>query len=197
MSVTVFNPRIDDAAVDTTVTAPAVTALKAPNSIQKPIAQAPVNGAPKKVFVTTQGCQMNVYDSGKMLDVLGDSHGMEVTHDIDEADVLLMNTCSIREKAQEKVFSELGRWRKLKEKRPDLVIGVGGCVASQEGDNIQKRAPYVDMVFGPQTLHRLPELYDQSHEQREISPKNRIGTVDVSFPSIEKFDFLPAKSRRL
>lgn len=191
MSVTVFNPRIDDAAVDTTVTAPAVTALKAPNSIQKPIAQAPVNGAPKKVFVTTQGCQMNVYDSGKMLDVLGDSHGMEVTHDIDEADVLLMNTCSIREKAQEKVFSELGRWRKLKEKRPDLVIGVGGCVASQEGDNIQKRAPYVDMVFGPQTLHRLPELYDQSHEQREISPKNRIGTVDVSFPSIEKFDFLP------
>lgn len=94
----------------------------------------------------------------KMLDVLGDSHGMEVTHDIDEADVLLMNTCSIREKAQEKVFSELGRWRKLKEKRPDLVIGVGGCVASQEGDNIQKRAPYVDMVFGPQTLHRLRTL---------------------------------------
>lgn len=139
----------------------------------------------QKVFVTTQGCQMNVYDSGKMLDVLGDSHGMEVTHNIDEADVLLMNTCSIREKAQEKVFSELGRWRKLKEKRPDLVIGVGGCVASQEGDNIQKRAPYVDMVFGPQTLHRLPELYDQSNEQRNISPKNRIGTIDVSFPSIE------------
>ena len=117
---------------------------------------------------------MNVYDSDKMLDVLGDSHGMQVTHNIDEADVLLMNTCSIREKAQEKVFSELGRWRKLKEKRPDLVIGVGGCVASQEGDNIQKRAPYVDMVFGPQTLHRLPELYDQSNDQRHVAPKNRI-----------------------
>ena len=177
MSVTVFNPRIDDAAVENRVTAPAVTALEASNSVQASTAQTPVSvnesGAPKKVFVTTQGCQMNVYDSGKMLDVLGDSHGMEVTHNIDEADVLLMNTCSIREKAQEKVFSELGRWRKLKEKRPDLVIGVGGCVASQEGDNIQKRAPYVDMVFGPQTLHRLPELYDQSHEQRSISPKNR------------------------
>ncbi|HAR76216.1 MAG TPA: tRNA (N6-isopentenyl adenosine(37)-C2)-methylthiotransferase MiaB, partial [Psychrobacter sp.] len=183
MSVTVFNPRIDDAAASDIA---AVTALNELSS-----AQAPVKAANKKVFITTQGCQMNVYDSGKMLDVLGDSHGMEVTHNIDEADVLLMNTCSIREKAQEKVFSELGRWRKLKEKRPDLVIGVGGCVASQEGDNIQKRAPYVDMVFGPQTLHRLPELYDQSHEQREIAPKNRIGTVDVSFPSIEKFDFLP------
>ena len=145
----------------------------------------------KKVYIVTQGCQMNVYDSEKMGDVLGDSHGMEVTTDITEADVLLMNTCSIREKAQEKVFSELGRWRKLKEKNPDLVIGVGGCVASQEGDNIQKRAPYVDMVFGPQTLHRLPELYDQSAKQRGVSPKNRIGTVDVSFPSIEKFDFLP------
>ena len=174
MSVTVFNPRIDDDAVaETTVTARAVTALKEASSAQAPVEKA----ATKKVFVTTQGCQMNVYDSGKMLDVLGDSHGMEVTHDIDEADVLLMNTCSIREKAQEKVFSELGRWRKLKEKRPDLVIGVGGCVASQEGDNIQKRAPYVDMVFGPQTLHRLPELYDQSNEQREIAPKNRMVTL--------------------
>ncbi|WP_131667804.1 tRNA (N6-isopentenyl adenosine(37)-C2)-methylthiotransferase MiaB [Psychrobacter pygoscelis] len=145
----------------------------------------------KKVFIATQGCQMNVYDSEKMGDVLGDSHDMEVTTNIDEADVLLMNTCSIREKAQEKVFSELGRWRKLKEKKPELVIGVGGCVASQEGDNIQKRAPYVDMVFGPQTLHRLPELYDQSTTQQHVSPKNRIGIVDVSFPSIEKFDFLP------
>ena len=178
MSVSVFNPRTDDAAVAT----PAGAALLEPSAVQ-------ANTVVKKVFITTQGCQMNVYDSDKMLDVLGDSHGMQVTHNIDEADVLLMNTCSIREKAQEKVFSELGRWRKLKEKRPDLVIGVGGCVASQEGDNIQKRAPYVDMVFGPQTLHRLPELYDQSHEQRDIAPKNRIGTVDVSFPSIEKFDF--------
>ena len=150
MSVTVFNPRLDDANVTpTTASAPTVAALKDSSSASMSADQAPT----KKVFVTTQGCQMNVYDSGKMLDVLGDSHGMEVTHNIDEADVLLMNTCSIREKAQEKVFSELGRWRKLKEKRPDLVIGVGGCVASQEGDNIQKRAPYVDMVFGPQTLH--------------------------------------------
>ena len=146
MSVTVFNPRINDAAVtETTADAPAITALNEASSAQAPVDE---NMTTKKVFVTTQGCQMNVYDSDKMLDVLGDSHGMEVTHDIDEADVLLMNTCSIREKAQEKVFSELGRWRKLKEKRPDLVIGVGGCVASQEGDNIQKRAPYVDMVFG-------------------------------------------------
>lgn len=147
--------------------------------------------SPKKVFIATQGCQMNVYDSEKMGDVLGDSHGMVVTNNIDDADVLLMNTCSIREKAQEKVFSELGRWRKLKEKNPDLVIGVGGCVASQEGDKIQKRAPYVDMVFGPQTLHRLPELYEKSSQQKTVKPKNRIGTVDVSFPSIEKFDFLP------
>ncbi|MGI9340500.1 MAG: radical SAM protein, partial [Psychrobacter sp.] len=186
MSVTVFDPRIDttdtSSTVETILAAQAATALEESHSAAAPV---------KKVFVTTQGCQMNVYDSDKMLDVLGDSHGMQVTHDIDEADVLLMNTCSIREKAQEKVFSELGRWRKLKEKRPDLVIGVGGCVASQEGDNIQKRAPYVDMVFGPQTLHRLPELYDQSNEQRNIAPKNRIGTIDVSFPSIEKFDFLP------
>lgn len=145
----------------------------------------------KKVFIETQGCQMNVYDSEKMADVLGDSHGMILTDNIDEADVLIMNTCSIREKAQEKVFSQLGRWRKLKEKNPDLVIGVGGCVASQEGDNIQARAPYVDMVFGPQTLHRLPELYEKSQSQSDIKPKNRIGVVDVSFPSIEKFDFLP------
>ncbi|WP_066804886.1 tRNA (N6-isopentenyl adenosine(37)-C2)-methylthiotransferase MiaB [Moraxella oblonga] len=153
---------------------------------------------PKKVFIATQGCQMNEYDSQKMGDVLGDSHGMVVTTDINEADVLIMNTCSIREKAQEKVFSELGRWRKLKEKNPNLVIGVGGCVASQEGDNIQKRAPYVDMVFGPQTLHRLPELYNNSQKAKSVfednpknKNKNRIGVVDVSFPSIEKFDFLP------
>lgn len=146
---------------------------------------------PKKVYITTQGCQMNSYDSDKMGDVLSNSHGMIITNDINEADVLIMNTCSVREKAQEKVFSELGRWRKLKEKNPNLVIGVGGCVASQEGDNIQKRAPYVDMVFGPQTLHRLPELYEQSLKQSGVKPTNRIGTVDVSFPSIEKFDFLP------
>lgn len=160
--------------------------------------------APKKVFIATQGCQMNEYDSQKMGDVLGDSHGMIVTDDINEADVLIMNTCSIREKAQEKVFSELGRWRKLKDKNPHLVIGVGGCVASQEGNNIQKRAPYVDMVFGPQTLHRLPQMYDEltaktarakalnvEHTNTGKNGKTRIGVVDVSFPSIEKFDFLP------
>lgn len=151
----------------------------------------PADTRVKRVFIETQGCQMNVYDSEKMADVLGDSHGMILTDNPEEADVLLMNTCSIREKAQEKVFSELGRWKKLKEKNPNLVIGVGGCVASQEGDKIQSRAPYVDMVFGPQTLHRLPELYDQSTKQLDIKPKNRIGVVDVSFPSIEKFDFLP------
>ncbi|WP_323842374.1 tRNA (N6-isopentenyl adenosine(37)-C2)-methylthiotransferase MiaB [Moraxella sp. Pampa] len=145
----------------------------------------------KKVYITTQGCQMNEYDSKKMGDVLGDSHGMVITTDINEADVLIMNTCSIREKAQEKVFSELGRWRKLKLKNPNLIIGVGGCVASQEGNNIQKRAPFVDMIFGPQTLHRLPELYNKSIKQAEELPRNRIGVVDVSFPSIEKFDFLP------
>lgn len=149
------------------------------------------NPSVKKVYIETQGCQMNVYDSEKIADVLGDSHGMILTHDINEADVLIMNTCSIREKAQEKVFSQLGRWRKLKQQKPNLVIGVGGCVASQEGDNIQARAPYVDMVFGPQTLHRLPELYQQAQTQSNIKPKNRIGVVDVSFPSIEKFDFLP------
>lgn len=182
MTVTIFTPSAKEQITNTIPTE------------NQPTAEQPLNQAEtprKKVYIVTQGCQMNVYDSEKMGDVLGDSHGMEVTTDINEADVLLMNTCSIREKAQEKVFSELGRWRKLKEKNPDLVIGVGGCVASQEGDNIQKRAPYVDMVFGPQTLHRLPELYDQSAKQRGVSPKNRIGTVDVSFPSIEKFDFLP------
>lgn len=154
--------------------------------------------APKKVYIATQGCQMNEYDSQKMGDVLGDSHGMVITNDISEADVLIMNTCSIREKAQEKVFSELGRWRKLKLKNPNLVIGVGGCVASQEGDNIQKRAPYVDMVFGPQTLHRLPQMYDEltkktayAKDLNQTIGKSRIGVVDVSFPNIEKFDFLP------
>ena len=127
---------------------------------------------------------MNVYDSGKMLDVLGDSHGMEVTHNIDEADVLLMNTCSIREKAQEKVFSQLGRWKSLKKDGKPVLIGVGGCVASQEGEGIVKRAPYVDLVFGPQTLHRLPELI---RERRETGKPQ----VDISFPEIEKFDRLP------
>lgn len=146
----------------------------------------------KRLYIETQGCQMNEYDSSRMADLLGDSHGYIVTHDPAEADVLLMNTCSIREKAQEKVFSELGRWRKFKEANPDVVIGVGGCVASQEGEVIQKRAPYVDMVFGPQTLHRLPSMLDQHHEHKtNKQPRKKISLVDISFPDIEKFDFLP------
>ncbi|MFQ5609850.1 MAG: tRNA (N6-isopentenyl adenosine(37)-C2)-methylthiotransferase MiaB [Woeseiaceae bacterium] len=137
-----------------------------------------------KLYIKTMGCQMNEYDSDKMADVLRASHGYELTPNPEEADLLLVNTCSIREKAQEKVFSELGRWRAWKEQRPEIMIGVGGCVASQEGDGIQKRAPFVDMVFGPQTLHRLPELVN------EVRDKGR-GVVDVSFPEIEKFDCLP------
>ena len=127
---------------------------------------------------------MNEYDSNKMSDVLKASHGLDLTEDINEADVLLINTCSIREKAEDKLFHQLGRWRKLKEKNPNLVIGVGGCVASQEGDLILKRAPYVDMIFGPQTLHRLPSMLNEALNDHEI-------TVDISFPEIEKFDHLP------
>ena len=137
-----------------------------------------------KLYVRTFGCQMNEYDSDKMGDVLKESHGLELTEDITEADVLLVNTCSIREKAEEKLFHQLGRWRKLKEKKPNLVIGVGGCVASQEGDLILKRAPYVDMIFGPQTLHRLPNMLNEALNENQIS-------IDISFPEIEKFDHLP------
>ncbi|MCP8685986.1 tRNA (N6-isopentenyl adenosine(37)-C2)-methylthiotransferase MiaB [Marinobacterium sedimentorum] len=139
----------------------------------------------KKLFIKTHGCQMNEYDSSRMADLLGESHALELTDNPEDADVLLLNTCSIREKAQEKVFHQLGRWRKLKDRNPDLVIGVGGCVASQEGEAIYKRAPYVDMIFGPQTLHRLPEMIDLTHQGQK-------GVVDVSFPEIEKFDHLPA-----
>jgi len=138
----------------------------------------------QKVFIQTHGCQMNEYDSAKMLDVLESDMGMQVTDLAEEADLLLLNTCSIREKAQEKVFSQLGRWRKLKLAKPDLVIGVGGCVASQEGHAIRDRAPYVDVVFGPQTLHRLPDMV------REVR-RNKVPLVDISFPEIEKFDCLP------
>ena len=140
--------------------------------------------APKKVFIKTFGCQMNEYDSSRMADMLRAAEGMESTETAEEADVILLNTCSVREKAQEKVFSHLGVFAPLKEKNPDLVIGVGGCVASQEGENIVTRAPYVDVVFGPQTLHRLPEL---------IRGKRQTGLsqVDISFPEIEKFDHLP------
>jgi tRNA-2-methylthio-N6-dimethylallyladenosine synthase len=136
----------------------------------------------KKVFIKTFGCQMNEYDSDKMADVLGAAQGYEPTQDVEEADLILFNTCSVREKAQEKVFSDLGRVKHLKEK--GVLIGVGGCVASQEGAEIIKRAPYVDVVFGPQTLHRLPELL----RQRQALQKPQ---VDISFPEIEKFDHLP------
>ena len=141
-------------------------------------------GSAKKVFIKTFGCQMNEYDSNRMLDSLNDSHGVVATKDETEADIILLNTCSVREKAQEKVFSQLGRWKNLKDKNPELVIGVGGCVASQEGDAIMKRAPYVDMVFGPQTLHRLPKMYDDVK-------KTQSSSVDITFPEIEKFDALP------
>jgi tRNA-2-methylthio-N6-dimethylallyladenosine synthase len=138
-----------------------------------------------KLYIKTHGCQMNEYDSSRMADVLVDSHRLELTQDPEAADVLLLNTCSIREKAQEKVFSELGRWKELKDARPQLVIGVGGCVASQEGEAIRARAPYVDIVFGPQTLHRLPAMLDAARRAQQP-------VIDITFPEIEKFDCLPA-----
>ena len=138
----------------------------------------------KKLYIKTHGCQMNEYDSSRMRDMLQESHDMVTTDNPEDADVLLLNTCSIREKAQEKVFHQLGRWKHLKKKNPDLIIGVGGCVASQEGAEIGKRAPYVDLVFGPQTLHRLPEMMEKR------TPGGAI-VVDISFPEIEKFDKLP------
>ena len=137
-----------------------------------------------KLHIRTFGCQMNEYDSNKMSDVLKHSHGLELTENIDQADVLLVNTCSIREKAEEKLFHQLGRWKKLKTTKPNLVIGVGGCVASQEGDLILKRAPYVDLIFGPQTLHRLPNMLNDVLDKSQVS-------IDISFPEIEKFDHLP------
>ena len=137
-----------------------------------------------KLYIRTHGCQMNEYDSARMADVLNASHGLELTQDEAEADVVLINTCSIREKAQEKVFSQLGRWKELKQGAKPVVIGVGGCVASQEGAAIVKRAPYVDLVFGPQTLHRLPQMIDAHRATGKPQ-------VDISFPEIEKFDNLP------
>lgn len=139
----------------------------------------------KKLYIKTNGCQMNEYDSSKMAEVLHASHGLVKTDLVEEADVILLNTCSIREKAQEKVFSQLGQWREYKAKNPHVLIGVGGCVASQEGSDIIKRAPFVDVVFGPQTLHRLPALINERIQ------KNK-SVVDISFPEIEKFDHLPA-----
>ena len=138
----------------------------------------------KKLHIVTHGCQMNEYDSNRMRDLLGKSHDMIPTNTAEDADVILLNTCSIREKAQEKVFHQLGRWKHLKKTNPQLIIGVGGCVASQEGEAIAKRAPFVDIIFGPQTLHRLPELM----ETKKSSNK---AVVDISFPEIEKFDHLP------
>lgn len=144
----------------------------------------PALPAKGKLFIKTHGCQMNEYDSAKMADVLAASDGLELTDNVEEADVVLVNTCSIREKAQEKVFSQLGRWKALKADGKPVIIGVGGCVASQEGAAIVKRAPYVDLVFGPQTLHRLPELIRARRESGKPQ-------VDISFPEIEKFDRLP------
>ena len=139
----------------------------------------------RKLYIKTFGCQMNEYDSSKSAELLGESHGLILVDTPEEADVLLLNTCSVREKAQEKVFSQLGMWREIKAQRPEVVIGVGGCVASQEGEAIRQRAPYVDLIFGPQTLHRLPQMLE-AHQQKH-APQ-----VDVSFPEIEKFDNLPA-----
>lgn len=138
----------------------------------------------KKLYIKTHGCQMNEYDSNRMRDLLGESHQMVATENPEDADVILINTCSIREKAQEKLFHELGRWKHLKKNNPDLVIGVGGCVASQEGAAIAERAPFVDIIFGPQTLHRLPEMMETKRDNGAV-------VVDISFPEVEKFDKLP------
>ena len=140
-----------------------------------------------KLYIETHGCQMNEYDSTRMGQLLSESHDLQMTDDPAEADVILLNTCSIRERAQEKVFHQLGRWRKLKQARPEVLIGVGGCVASQEGSALVDRAPFVDLVFGPQTLHRLPEMINE----RRLQTVNKKAVVDISFPEIEKFDRLP------
>ena len=170
--------------------APSAPASDLPSSAATPL---PVLGDPAvlaarpsrgKLYIQTHGCQMNEYDSAKMADVLAASDGLELTDNVEDADVVLVNTCSIREKAQEKVFSQLGRWKALKKDGKPVLIGVGGCVASQEGEAIVKRAPFVDLVFGPQTLHRLPELIRARREQN-------VPQVDISFPEIEKFDRLP------
>ena len=140
----------------------------------------------KKLFIKTHGCQMNEYDSAKMFDLLEEKENFELAKSEDEADLLILNTCSIREKAQEKVFHQIGRWRKIKEKNPNLKIAIGGCVASQEGEKIIKRAPAVDIVFGPQTLHKLPELYNKKE-------KTNLNQIDISFPKLEKFSHIPVK----
>ncbi|HHW4675058.1 MAG TPA: tRNA (N6-isopentenyl adenosine(37)-C2)-methylthiotransferase MiaB, partial [Xylella fastidiosa subsp. pauca] len=169
--------------------APALLPLPAPNPHHTHAAHPgnPSHDRPPsrgKLFIKTHGCQMNEYDSAKMADVLTTTEALELTDNPEEADIILINTCSIREKAQEKVFSQLGRWRALKTSGRDVIIGVGGCVASQEGEAIVKRAPYVDLVFGPQTLHRLPDMIRARREQNRPQ-------VDIRFPEIEKFDHLP------
>ncbi|PJE78655.1 tRNA-2-methylthio-N(6)-dimethylallyladenosine synthase [invertebrate metagenome] len=141
----------------------------------------------KKLYIKTHGCQMNEYDSSRIADLLGETHALALTDDPEEADILLVNTCSVREKAEEKLFHQLGRWKRFKEKNPNVLIGVGGCVASQEGSAIRRRAPYVDLIFGPQTLHRLPEMINKSVTKH-------VPVVDVTFPEIEKFDRLPEPS---
>ncbi len=161
-------------------TSPAAVLVPLPGAVPRAIP----GGARGKLYIKTHGCQMNEYDSAKMADVLAEHEGLELTDVPEEADVVLVNTCSIREKAQEKVFSQLGRWKALKNNGREVIIGVGGCVASQEGEAIVRRAPYVDLVFGPQTLHRLPELIRARREQNRPQ-------VDISFPEIEKFDRLP------
>src|SRR5690606_8363239 len=181
----------------TTMTGMTATPDTAPDAAIAPAATSPPSlvplpgvpraipgGARGKLYIKTHGCQMNEYDSARMADVLAEHEGLELTDNPEEADVVLVNTCSIREKAQEKVFSQLGRWKALKDGGRDVIIGVGGCVASQEGEAIIRRAPYVDLVFGPQTLHRLPELIRARREQKRPQ-------VDISFPEIEKFDRLP------
>ena len=140
----------------------------------------------RKLYIKTFGCQMNEYDSSRLADSLADSHGYEAVDNPEQADLLLLNTCSVREKAQEKVFSQLGRWRPWKSANPDIIIGVGGCVASQEGGNILNKAPYVDFVFGPQTYHRVSDMVDEA-----VLAQTR--KVDISFPEIEKFDCLPPR----
>ncbi|RRN81197.1 tRNA (N6-isopentenyl adenosine(37)-C2)-methylthiotransferase MiaB [Pseudoxanthomonas sp. SGD-10] len=171
--------RAPDAAI-APATTPAPSLVPLPGAAPRAIP----GGARGKLYIKTHGCQMNEYDSARMADVLAEHEGLELTDNPEEADVVLVNTCSIREKAQEKVFSQLGRWKALKDGGRDVIIGVGGCVASQEGEAIIRRAPYVDLVFGPQTLHRLPELIRARREQK--CPQ-----VDISFPEIEKFDRLP------
>ena len=147
------------------------------------------NSIKKKLYIKTHGCQMNEYDSAKMADLMRVEQGYEIVDEPEQADLLLLNTCSIREKAQEKVFHQLGRWKALKANNPALMIGVGGCVASQEGSGIQARAPFVDLVFGPQTLHRLPAMVAKS--STAFAAAGRVPLLDVSFPAIEKFDNLP------